>query len=57
MRIIRKQLKKLYPNWKKLPKKQKRAIAKAVLKESRILRFLWKNHSLAWKIKSQWMIS
>jgi hypothetical protein len=32
--IIRKQLKKQYPNWKRLSKKQKRAIAKAVLNEA-----------------------
>jgi len=32
-REIRKQLKKQYPNWRRLPKKEKREIAKAVLKE------------------------
>lgn len=32
--IIRKQLKKQYPNWKRLSKKQKRDIAKAVLNEA-----------------------
>ncbi len=29
--IIKKQLKKEYPNWKKLPHKEKKAIAKKVL--------------------------
>ena len=33
-RIIRKQLKKQYPNWKQLSKKQKKAISKAVLNEA-----------------------
>ena len=33
--IIRKQLKKQYPNWKQLSKKQKKAISKAVLNERR----------------------
>lgn len=33
-RIIRKQLKKQYPNWKQLSQKQKKAISKAVLNEA-----------------------
>jgi len=33
-RIIRKQLKKQYPNWKQLSKKQKKATSKAVLNET-----------------------
>ena len=32
--IIRKQLKKQYPNWKQLSQKQKKAISKEVLKET-----------------------
>ena len=32
--IIKKQLKKQYPNWKRLSKKQKKAISKAVLNEA-----------------------
>ena len=33
-RIIKKQLKKQYPNWKRLSRKQKKAISKAVLNEA-----------------------
>ena len=33
-RIIKKQLKKQYPNWKRLSRKQKKAILKAVLNEA-----------------------
>jgi len=33
-RIIKKQLKKQYPNWRRLSKKQKKAISKAVLNEA-----------------------
>ncbi|OEU65045.1 MAG: hypothetical protein BBJ57_07595 [Desulfobacterales bacterium PC51MH44] len=33
-RIIKKQLKKQYPNWKRLSRKQKKAISKAVLSEA-----------------------